>query len=51
VTIALPLLVSALESSARDTLATRNRLRFDLSGPVMAIDGRPLPKASFEARS
>ena len=51
VTIALPLLVSALESSARDTLATRNRLRFDLSGPVMAIDGRPLPKARFEARS
>ena len=31
VTIALPLLVTALESSARDTLATRNRLRFDLS--------------------
>jgi len=51
VTIALPLLVSALESSARDTVATRNRLRFDLSGPVMAIDGRPLPKARFEARS
>jgi deoxyhypusine synthase len=51
VTIALPLLVSALESSARGTLDTRKCLRFDLSGPVMAIDGRPLPKARFEARS
>jgi deoxyhypusine synthase len=50
VTIALPLLVSALESSARDALAARKRLRFDLSGPDMSIDGRALPHARFEAR-
>jgi deoxyhypusine synthase len=51
VTIALPLLVSALESSAHDTLTTRKLLRFDLAGPVMAIDGRALPDARFEARA
>jgi deoxyhypusine synthase len=50
VTIALPLLVTALESSARDTLAARKLLRFDLSGPIMAVDGRPFPEARFEAR-
>ena len=50
VTIALPILVSALESSARETLAARKPLRFDLSGPIMAVDGRPLPQARFEAR-
>jgi deoxyhypusine synthase len=49
VTIALPLLVSALASSARDTLAGRKPLAFDLSGQTMAINGRPLP-ARFEAR-
>jgi deoxyhypusine synthase len=48
-TIALPVLVSALATSARDTLAARTPLRFDLSGPVMAVDGRPLPHARFEA--
>ena len=49
-TIALPILVSALESSARETLAARKTLRFDLSGPIMAVDGRPFPQARFEAR-
>jgi deoxyhypusine synthase len=48
VTIALPLLVSALAHSAREALAARKPLRFDLSGPTMAIDGRPLPQARFE---
>jgi deoxyhypusine synthase len=50
VTIALPLLVSALYSSARDRLAARRPLRYDVSGAVMAVDGRPLPKSRFEAR-
>ena len=49
-TIALPILVSALESSARATLAARKPLRFELSGPTIAVDGRPLPPARFEAR-
>jgi deoxyhypusine synthase len=49
-TIALPLLVSALEASARETLASRKPMRFDLSGPVIAADGRAFPQARFEAR-
>jgi len=49
-TIALPILVSALAASAREALASRKPLRFDLSGPVMAVDGRPFPQARFEAR-
>jgi deoxyhypusine synthase len=49
-TIALPLLVTALASSASDTLAGRKTLRFDLSGPTLAVNGRPFPHARFEAR-
>jgi deoxyhypusine synthase len=49
-TIALPLLVSALAGSARDTLAGRKPLTFELSGPTMAVNGRPFPPARFEAR-
>lgn len=49
VTIALPLLVTALAGSAREVLAARTPLRFDLAGPSMAIDGRPLPSSCFEA--
>ena len=51
VTIALPLLVSALATSTGDLLASRKLLSFDLSGPTMAIDGRPFPPARYEARS
>jgi deoxyhypusine synthase len=50
-TLALPILVSALATSARATLAVRKTLRFDLSGPVMVVDGRPCPQARFEART
>ncbi len=50
VTIALPILVSALASSARETLASRTRPCFDLSGPIMAVDGRPFPGMRYEAR-
>ena len=49
-TIVLPVLVSALASSADAALAARKPLRFELSGPVMVIDGRPLPEARYEAR-
>ena len=51
VTIALPILVAALASSAASVLAARPLLQFDLSGPAMAVDGRPLPVARFEANS
>jgi deoxyhypusine synthase len=49
-TIALPLLVSALASSTREILVARKPLTFELSGPTMAVDGRPFPPARFEAR-
>ena len=49
-TLALPMLISALSVSARAALAARKPLRFDLSGPVMAVDGRPFPVARFEVR-
>jgi deoxyhypusine synthase len=50
-TIALPLLVTALATSAQPTLGARKTLCFDLSGPTMAVDGRPFPQARFEART
>src|SRR3954447_12101876 len=49
-TIALPLLVSALAESARETVAARKPLALELSGPTMAVNGRPFPPARFEAR-
>ena len=50
VTVALPILVSALAASARETLAARKPLRFDVSGPVIKVNGRPFPQARFESR-
>lgn len=47
-TIALPLLATALESSAAAIVARRRPLQFDPSGPVLVIDGRPLPAMRFE---
>jgi deoxyhypusine synthase len=49
-TIALPLLASALTASGAPALAARKTLRFDPSGPVLSINGRPLPEARFESR-
>ena len=50
VTVTLPLLVTALATSARKTLAGRKPLQFDLSGPVMAVDGQLFPEERYEAR-
>jgi deoxyhypusine synthase len=49
-TVAMPLLVSALGASAASALAARKPMRFDLSGPALVINGRPLPVARFETR-
>ena len=51
VTIALPLLVTALESSAGESLAKRRLLQFELGGPVLSVDGRAVPQSRFEART
>jgi deoxyhypusine synthase len=50
VTIALPVLASALASSAREALAARKPPCFDASGPIMRVDGQPLPAHRFEER-
>jgi deoxyhypusine synthase len=50
VTVALPILISALVGGARETLAARKPLRFDISGPVIAVNGRPFPQARFKSR-
>jgi deoxyhypusine synthase len=49
-TIALPLIATALATTAHGALTARQPLRFDLSGPRMAVDGRPLARDRFEAR-
>jgi deoxyhypusine synthase len=48
VTLALPVLASALAASAREALSARRPLRFDASGPVLCVDGTPLPAQRFE---
>ncbi|MGH9410992.1 MAG: deoxyhypusine synthase family protein [Vicinamibacterales bacterium] len=49
-TLALPLLVTALALSARDSIGCRKALQFDVSGPDMSVDGRPFPHARFGAQ-
>ena len=50
-TIALPILVSALATSAHDVARARKCMQYDLAGPVMGADGRSFPQARYEARS
>jgi deoxyhypusine synthase len=47
-TIALPLLVAALATSAAPHLASRKRPAFTLAGRVMTIDGQTVPSERFE---
>jgi deoxyhypusine synthase len=47
-TIALPILVAALEASARPALDARAPLTFDLSGRRMVIAGVPFPEDRFD---
>jgi deoxyhypusine synthase len=49
-TIVLPILTAALASSAGSLLAARKPPQFELAGPIMTVDGRPLPQSQFEAR-
>jgi deoxyhypusine synthase len=47
-TIALPLLASALATSARSLLAARTKPEFTLAGRVMTVDGQTVPTERFE---
>jgi deoxyhypusine synthase len=49
-TIAVPLLVSAIASSSADRAHQRRRPRFEPDGPLLVMDGRPLPEGRYEAR-
>ena len=51
VTVALPLLVSALESTSRRALARRRRPAFDASGSRLTMHGRELPEHRFQEPS
>lgn len=48
VTLALPLLATALESSAKDLLAKRKRPEFDPSGRLLVMNGQPLPDNRYQ---
>ena len=47
-TIALPLLASALATSARPLLAARRKPEFTLASRVMTVDGQTVPHERFE---
>jgi len=48
VTLALPLLTTALESSAKDALVRRKRPEFDVSGRVLVMNGQPLLENKYQ---
>jgi len=48
VTLALPLLVSALETTAKDLLAKRKRPEFDVSGRLIVLNGQTLPDNHYQ---
>jgi deoxyhypusine synthase len=48
VTIALPIIVSALETSARETLDKRKRPEFDPSGRLLVMNGQPLADNRYQ---
>jgi deoxyhypusine synthase len=48
VTLALPLLTTALESTAKDALGRRKRPEFDVSGRVLVMNGQPLQDNKYQ---
>lgn len=48
VTIALPLLVSALDTTTGEALQKRKRPEFDPSGRVLVVNGQPLADGKFQ---
>jgi deoxyhypusine synthase len=48
VTVALPMLVTALETSAREALGKRKRPEFDPSGRLLVVNGRALPDNRYQ---
>jgi deoxyhypusine synthase len=48
VTVALPMIVSALDSTAREALAKRKKADFDPSGRILVVNGQPLPESKYQ---
>ncbi len=48
VTVALPLLLASLETTGADLAARRKHPEFDVSGPVLSVNGQPLPENRFQ---
>jgi deoxyhypusine synthase len=48
VTVALPLLVTALDSTARELAGKRKRPDFDPSGRQLVVNGQPLPEHRYQ---
>jgi deoxyhypusine synthase len=48
VTLALPILVSALETTSRDAAEKRKRPEFDPSGRILAVNGQALPDSKYQ---
>jgi len=48
VTVALPLLITALETSVKDTAAKRKRPEFDPSGRLLVVNGQALPDNRYQ---
>jgi deoxyhypusine synthase len=48
VTLALPILVTALEATAQDALARRKRPDFDPSGRQLVVNGQPVPENHYQ---
>jgi hypothetical protein len=48
ITIALPMLATALDTTAREVAAKRKRPEFDPSKRVLVMNGHPLPEAHYQ---
>jgi len=48
VTVALPLLATALDSTARELASKRKRPDFDASGRQLVVNGQPLPEHRYQ---
>lgn len=48
VTVALPILLAALETSGRDLVPRRKAPEFDPTGPVLVMNGHPLAENKFQ---
>jgi deoxyhypusine synthase len=48
VTVALPMLVSALDTTARETAGKRKRPEFDASGRQLVVNGQALPEHRYQ---